>query len=240
MVRISGPDGQNEVDIYSPEGYRLLTELWVKAAWQQRISYDLTWLGIPIIQLPEDMIMMQELIYRVRPDVVVETGVAHGGSAVLYASLLELLGKGRVMSIDVEIRKHNRLAIQSHPMSRRISLIEGSSTDAAVGRQVRDAIRPRDVVMVVLDSNHTLRHVRQEMELYSPLVTPGSYLVAFDGVMEQLADVPDGSPEWAHDSPAAAIRDFLATHKEFEVDPYYNRLRVTYCPGGFLRRVEEL
>lgn len=238
-VRISTPEGSKEVDIYSPEGYRLLTELWVKSAWQHRISYELTWLGIPIIQLPEDILMMQELVHKVRPDVIVETGVAHGGSAVLYASILELLRKGRVLSIDVEIRKYSRLAIQSHPLSSRITLLEGSSTDPAVLRHVREAVRPTEVVMVVLDSNHTYKHVREEMELYAPLVTPNSYLVVFDGVMEQLADVPAGSSEWIRDNPAAAMRDFLAVHPEFQIDGYYNRLGVTYCPSGFLKRIEQ-
>ena len=237
LVRISGPDGESEVDVYSPEGYRRLTALWVKAAWQHRISYEPTWLGIPIIQLPEDILMMQELIHKIRPDVVVETGVAHGGSGLFYASVLELLRRGRVISIDVDIRKHNRLAIQSHPLSARLTLIEGSSTSDAVLQQVRAALRPDDVVLVVLDSDHRFEHVRRELELYAPLVTAGSYLVVFDGIMEQLADVPSGKPEWSRDNPLAATRDFLAAHAEFEADPYYNRLGVTYCPRGFLKRV---
>jgi len=238
-VRVSAPGGNTAVNIYSPEGYRLLTELWVKSAWEHRVSYELTWLGVPIIQLPEDMLMMQELIYKVRPDVIIETGVAHGGSAIFYASLLELLRNGRVLSIDVEIRKYNRLAIQSHPMSLRIALIEGNSTDDSIVREVRGAIRPDERVLVVLDSNHTCAHVREEMERYAPLVSSDSYLVVFDGVMERLADAPSGSPVWSTDNPAAAVRDFLESHKEFAVDPYYNRLRVTYCPGGFLRRIGE-
>ena len=237
VIRIMGADGQVDVDIYSPEGYRVLTALWVKAAWQHRISYEPTWLGIPIIQLPEDILMMQELIYKVRPDVIVETGIAHGGSALFYASILELLRRGRVISIDVDIRKYNRLAIQSHPLSSRLALIEGSSTSGDVLRQVRAVLRPDDVVMVVLDSDHRFEHVRREMELYAPFVTPGSYLVVFDGIMEQLADAPSGTSAWRHDNPLAATRDFLATHAEFEADPYYNRLGVTYCPGGFLKRV---
>jgi cephalosporin hydroxylase len=229
-------EGSRKIDIYSEEGFGLLAELWVKSSWQYKISYELTWLGVPIIQLPEDILMMQELIYKVRPDIIVETGTAHGGSAVFYASMLELLGKGQVISIDVEIRKHNRLAIQSHPMSKRITLIEGSSTDEDVLAQVRQLIRSQDAVLVALDSNHTYAHVQEEMEKYSKLVTPESYMVVFDGVMEILTDAPSGSPAWATDSPAAALRDFLAKHEEFEVDPYYNRLGVTYCPDGFLRR----
>lgn len=236
---VEADSGSRRIDIYSEEGFKLLAELWLKSSWQHKISYELTWLGIPIIQLPTDILMTQELICKVRPDVIVETGTAHGGSAVFYASILELLGKGQVVSIDIEIRKYNRLVIQSHPMSKRITLIEGSSTDDNVLRQVRQLIRPQDTVLVALDSDHTYAHVREEMEKYSKLVTSNSYMVVFDGVMEVLTDAPSGSPSWATDSPAAAIRDFLAEHKEFEVDPYYNRLKVTYCPGGFLRRKME-
>jgi cephalosporin hydroxylase len=236
VFRISTPEGHTEVDIYTPEGYRLLAELWLKSAWQHRISYEVTWLGIPIIQLPEDIVMMQELIYKIRPDVIVETGVAHGGSAIFYASMLELLGKGRVLSVDNEIRKYNRLAICSHPMSKRITLIEGSSTNEGTLKQLRALIGPQDAALVALDSNHAYAHVREELEKYSALVTPGSYIVVFDGVMKLLDDAPGGAPHWASDNPYAATQDFLATHPEFESDPYYNRLLVSYCPGGFLRR----
>jgi cephalosporin hydroxylase len=227
-----------EMDLYSEDGARALAQLWTRSAWQRRISYQTRWLGIPIIQLPEDILIMQELIYKVKPTIVIETGTAHGGTAVLYASMLELLGKGRVISIDVEIREHNRLAIQSHPMAKRITLIEGSSVDDEVQAQVKRLVRANDRVLVALDSNHTYSHVLKELEKFGPLVSPGSYMVAFDGVMETLADAPDGKPEWATDNPAAAIRDFLENHSEFEPDPYYNRLMVTYCPGGFLKKKE--
>ncbi len=237
--QIELPDGVREIDIYTEEGFQILSNLWTRSGWQRKFSYEVTWLGIPIIQLPEDILIMQEVIYKVRPDVIVETGTAHGGTAMLYASMLELLGKGRVISIDIEIRKYNRLAIQAHPMSKRITLIEGSSTDDNVLAQVRQSICPQDTVLVALDSNHTYNHIREEMEKYSKLVMPGSYMVVFDGVMEILTDAPNGSPSWATDSPAAAIRDFLAEHEEFEVDPYYNRLVVTYCSNGFLRRKAE-
>ena len=237
FIKVKGPDGvEQEVDIYSKEGFHILSNLWTRSNWQHKLSYEVTWLGIPIIQLPEDILMMQELIYKVRPDVIVETGTAHGGTAIFYSSILETLGKGHVISIDIEIRKYNRLAIQAHPMSKRISLIEGSSTDEAIATQVRQMIHPADKVLVALDSNHTYAHVLQELEKFSPLVTLGSYIVVFDGVMEMLTDAPSGKPEWASNNPAAAVRDFLAEHPEFEVDPYYNRLSVTYCPNGFLQR----
>lgn len=225
-----------ETDIYSEDGFNALAELWTRSAWQKRISYEPTWMGIPIIQLPEDILMMHELIYKVKPYVIVETGTAHGGTAIFYASMLELLGKGRVISIDIEIRKNNRLAIEAHPMSKRITLIEGSSIDEPVVARVREMIGLGDKVLVALDSNHSFDHVRLELEKYAPLVTPGSYIVVFDGVMQILADAPSGKSEWALNNPTLAAEDFLAIHPEFEIDPYYNRLTATYCPGGFLKR----
>jgi cephalosporin hydroxylase len=234
MVNLPGADAP--VDVYSDSGFRLLTELWVKAGWQRRLTYDVTWLGIPIIQTPEDMVLVQELLYKVRPAVVVETGVAHGGSCVLYASILKLLGRGRVVGVDVEIRKYNRLAIQAHPVSDRITLIEGSSVDPDTVARVQQAVAGEEPVLVALDSNHTREHVLRELELYSPLVAPGSYVVVFDTVMDLVASTPSGRPEWREQGAGAAVREFLAGHPEFEADPYYNRLGATYCQGGFLRR----
>jgi len=236
-VKVTTSKGSRELDIYTPEGFKVLSNLYTRSGWQQKISYEPTWLGIPIIQTPEDVVMMQELIWKVRPDVVIECGVAHGGALVLYASMLELLGKGHVIGVDVEIRKYNRLALQSHPMSRRFTLIEGSSVDEATVKRVRDMIRPDDRVMVTLDSNHTAAHVAKELDLYSPLVTADSYIVVFDGVMQVLTDAPGGSPNWATDNPWQAVQKFLVKNTDFEIDPYYNRLKVTHCPGGFLRRV---
>ena len=233
---VSLPGRAEPVDVYGDEGFAALTDLWVKAGWQRRLSYEPTWLGVPIIQLPEDIVMMQELLYKVRPAVVVETGVAHGGSAILYASILRLLGRGEVIGVDVEIRKYNRLAIQSHPMSDRIGLIEGSSIDPAVVEQVRSRIDGRDPILVALDSNHTRAHVLAEMELYGPLVSPGSYMVIFDTVMDLVADAPSGKPEWGEEGAGAAVREFLRGPPEFEIDPYYNRLAASHCRDGFLRR----
>jgi cephalosporin hydroxylase len=233
---VSLPGRAEPVDVYGDEGFAALTDLWVKAGWQRRLSYEPTWLGVPIIQLPEDMVMMQELLYKVRPAVVVETGVAHGGSAILYASIMRLLGRGEVIGVDVEIRKYNRLAIQSHPMSDRIGLIEGSSIDPAVVAAVRQRIDGRDPVLVALDSNHTRAHVLAEMELYGEMVSPGSYMVVFDTVMDLVADAPSGKREWSQEGAGAAVREFLASHPEFEVDRYYNRLGATHCRDGFLRR----
>jgi cephalosporin hydroxylase len=238
-ITVETSKGSREVDIYTPEGFKVLSNLYTRSGWQQKISYEPTWLGIPIIQTPEDIVMMQELLWKVRPDVVVECGVAHGGAVVLYASILDMLGKGHVIGVDVEIRKYNRLALQSHPLSRRFTLIEGSSVETDTVDQVRRLIQPNDTVLVALDSNHTAAHVAKELGLYAPMVSLDSYLVVFDGVMQVLTDAPGGSPTWVEDNPWRAIQDFLNNNKDFEVDPYYNRLKVTHCPGGFLKRVNK-
>lgn len=238
-IKVNTHGGPQEVDIYTPEGFKVVSNLFTRSGWQQKISYEPTWLGIPIIQTPEDIVMMQELIWKVRPDVIIECGVAHGGAVVLYASMLELLGKGHVIGVDVEIRKYNRLALQSHPMSRRFTLIEASSVEKETVEDVKRHIHPDDKVLVTLDSNHTAAHVTKELQLYAPLVTADSYLVVFDGVMQVLTDAPGGSPAWDKDNPSQAVQEFLQENNEFEVDPYYNRLKVTYCPGGFLKRVKK-
>jgi cephalosporin hydroxylase len=228
-------DGDRELDAYTEEGFTALAELYTRSGWQRKISYEVTWLGIPIIQTPEDILVIQELVWKIRPDVVIETGVAHGGSLVFYASLLELLGRGKVVGIDVEIRKYNRLAIESHPMSGRIVLVDGDSTEPDTLRRVKSEVRNSDRVMVMLDSNHSRDHVRKELDLYGPLVTPGSYLVVFDGVMQAVADAPNGKPAWRDDNPLAAVQDFMADNRAFRQDRSYERLGVTYCRGGFLR-----
>lgn len=236
-ITVEAQSGPRELDIYTPEGFAALSNLFTRSGWQQKISYEPTWLGIPIIQTPEDMVMIQELIWKVRPDVIIECGVAHGGALMLYASMLELIGKGHVIGVDVEIRKYNRLALQSHPLSKRYTLIEASSIESSTRDQVRDLIQPDDAVLVALDSNHTAAHVARELELYAPLVTPSSYIIVFDGVMQVLTDAPRGSAEWASDNPWHAVQAFLEKNADFVVDPYYNRLRITHCPGGFLQRI---
>ena len=240
VITIGTAEGPREIDIYTPEGFAVVADLFTRSGWQHKLSYEVTWLGIPIIQLPEDILMVQELIWKVRPDVIIESGVAHGGALVLYASIMELLGRGgRVIGVDVEIRKYNRLAIESHPMSRRISLIEGSSTDRKTVDTVWASLSPGQRTMVMLDSNHSLAHVRKELELYGPMVTPGSYLVVFDEVMPMVADAPNAQISWVHDNPRDAVIDFLTSHPEFEIDHAYERLATTYCRGGFLRRLDD-
>ncbi|MDQ6699864.1 MAG: cephalosporin hydroxylase family protein [Acidobacteriota bacterium] len=222
--------------LYSDEAFAAISHIWIKAGWALKFSYNFCWMGRPIIQLPEDLLRIQEAIYSVRPDIIIETGVAHGGSAVFYASLFETLGTGRVISIDIEIRPHNRKAIEEHPLKKRITLIEGSSTDAAVVEQVRGLIGKGDKAMVVLDSNHTKAHVLQELKAYAPMVSPGSYIIATDGIMRDLHDVPGGKPEWTTDNPAEAVHEFLKSCPEFEIDQRPGQHGVTYWPDAYLRR----
>jgi cephalosporin hydroxylase len=236
----SGADATISADLYSEEGMRLITDLWLKASFYHRVMYEPTWLGIPIIQLPNDIVFLQELIWKIRPDVIIETGVAHGGSAIFYASILDLLGKGRVIGIDIEIRKYNRLAIESHPQSRRIELIEGSSIDPGIVDDLRKRVSRSSSVLVSLDSNHSYEHVLREMEIYSEFVPPGGYMVVMDGVQELLCDTPNAKEGWDRDNPLAAIREFLSSHRDWRYDPYYTRTHITCNPCGFLRKNEEI
>ncbi len=235
-------DGER-LPLYGDASFRALSDLWVKVGWNQKYSYTFSWLGVPIIQLPEDMIRYQEVVARLKPDVIVETGIAHGGSAIFSASLCRLLGKGRVVAVDIEIREHNRRAIEAHPLADLVTLIEGSSTDAATIEAVRSQIRPGESVLVVLDSNHSYAHVSAELAAYAPLVTPGSYIVATDGIMRDLTDAPRGAAGWRRDNPADAARDFAAAHPEFVLEqpawPFNQstlNANITHWPDAWLRR----
>ena len=232
-----------ELDLYSPEAFSIISRSWLKVGWDQKYVYAFTWMGRPIIQLPEDIVRIQEVVYRIKPDVIIETGVAHGGSLALYASLCKAMGRGRVIGIDVEIRPHNRKAIENHELSPLIALVEGNSTDAAIVTKVKGLVRKAESVLVILDSNHTRIHVRNELEAYGALVTSGSYIVATDGSMEFLDDVPRGKPEWRIDNPKTAAADFAAAHPEFVLEeptwPFNEgniTERVTHWPGCYLRR----
>ena len=230
------------IDLYSKEAFEFISQQWLKIGWSQKHSYTFSWMGRPIIQLPEDMIRIQEVIYQVKPDFIVETGVAHGGSLVYYASLCKAIGKGRVIGIDIEIRPHNRKAIEEHEMFSLITLIEGDSIDPEIVKQVRSLIEPGKTVLVVLDSCHTKQHVLNELEAYHSLVTPGSYIVATDGIMKDLHDVPRGNPEWAWDNPADAAAEFVTRHPDFVIESpklLFNESKlsenVTCWPGAWLR-----
>jgi cephalosporin hydroxylase len=224
------------VDVYSKDGLDLLSNLWMKVAAHHRFMYDVPWLGRPIIQFPTDIVAIQELIWKLRPDVVVETGVAHGGSLVLSASILELIGHGRVIGVDIDIRPHNRAAIEAHSISRRIELIQGSSIASETFEAVQSSVGSAKTVLVMLDSNHSEAHVLAELEMYSALVTSGSYIVAHDGAQAWVWDIPNGKPEWKDDHPLGAIHKFLARNTEFSIDPHWTRWGITSSPDGFLKR----
>ena len=234
---------KNEIGLYTKEAFELLSLQWVKVGWSQKYSYTFSWLGRPIIQLPEDMIRTQEVIYRVKPDVIIETGVANGGSLVYYASLFQVMGKGRVIGIDIDIRPHNRKAIEEHELKHRIILIEGSSTDPDIVAKVKSLVYPGETVMVILDSCHTKQHVADELEAYYDLITSGSYIVATDGIMRDLYDVPKGQPDWKWDHPSAAAEEFAVRHPEFVLEqpkwPFAESdltENITHWPGAWLCR----
>ncbi len=232
-----------ELPLYSAEAFSALSAAWVKVGWEVKYIYGFSWMGRPMIQLPDDMIRIQEVLYRVRPDVLIETGVAHGGSLMFYASLFKAMGKGRVIGVDIEIRPHNREAIEAHELKPLITLIEGSSTDPKTVDRVRALVSPGETVLVVLDSDHSKAHVAGELAAYGPLVTPGSYIIATDGVMMFLGDVPRGKPHWTHDNPTAAAAEFAGAHPEFVLAeppfPFNEGLvteRITHWPGAYLQR----
>lgn len=231
-----------------------LSRIWMRETVPTKYSYNFSWLGRPIIQYPQDIVAMQELVWRIRPDVIIETGIAHGGSLVLSASMLAMLDycdavevgetldprkpRRRVIGVDIDIRAHNRSAIEAHPLANRIDMIEGSSIDADIVERVRQKASTAEAVLVSLDSNHTHDHVLAELEAYSPLVTAGSYCVVFDTIVE---DLPAGSsPDRPWDqgnNPKTAVWEFLKTHPEFEVDKSIdNKLLISVAPSGFLRR----
>jgi cephalosporin hydroxylase len=225
---------------HDPEVVALSQQFFNKTI-QYRYSYNFTWLGVPVIQYPQDLLALQELIWRVKPRLIVETGVAYGGATLFYASLLELLGgDGQVVGIDIEIRSHNRRAIEAHPLSRRVRLIEGSSIDPQVVAQVKALAARAQPVLVILDSNHTCAHVRQELEGYAPLVKEGSYLVVLDTVIEDLSPELIGPRPWGPgNSPRTAVQEFLGNTDRFVVDDEMeNSLLLTVAPGGYLKCVK--
>lgn len=228
---------------------------WMEESIRARYSYCFRWLGRPIIQYPQDMAAMQELIWEVRPDLVIETGIAHGGSLVFSASMLALLEycdaaadggtldpsrpARTVLGVDIDIRPHNREAVEAHPMASRIRMIQGSSVDPAVVEQVREAARGKRRVLVALDSNHTHDHVLAELDAYAPLVTPGSYCVVFDTVVEHLPrELCPDRPWGPGDNPKTAVHAWIKGHPEFEIDRrIVDKLQLTVAPDGYLRRV---
>ena len=219
-----------------------LGQLFMVETLKYKYSYNFEWLGRPVIQLPQDLAALQEIVWQVRPDLIIETGIAHGGGLIFYASMLELLGgNGMVLGIDIDIREPNRLMIQTHPMAKRIKMIQGSSVDISVVQLVHDFARTRDRLLVVLDSNHTEEHVLKELELYSPLVKKGSYLVVLDTTIEDLPEQSFPDRPWRKsNNPKTAVRRFLKKNKRFLIDTNIeNKLVITAARGGYLKCVRD-
>ena len=229
--------------IYSQEGFKLLSSIWLKQEWNQLHWQSFSWFGFQIWQFPEDLLRLQEVTSMLKPDVIVETGVNRGGSAIFFASMCRILGKGRVISVDIHIPTEVRQAVEQSPFSDLVTLIEGDSTSVEVVETVRNKVGKSKKVFVFLDSDHSKAHVLRELNAYSAMVTPGSYIVATDGVMQSLSDTPSGRKEWVEDNPAAAAREFVANHPEFEIKKptalfgnQYVIKELTYWPDAWLYR----
>lgn len=215
---------------------------WFKKSFSNKYSYNFSWLGRPIIQYPQDIIAMQEIIWKVKPDLIIETGIAHGGSLIFYASMLELLGGERkVIGIDIDIREHNRKEIEKHKMYNRIEMIQGSSIDSKIINQVKDKAKNYKKVLVVLDSNHTHEHVLEELRAYETLVNKESYIVVFDTVVEDLPNEYFNDRPWDNENnPKTAVWEFLRENKRFEADNFIdNKLQITVAPNGYLKCIED-
>jgi cephalosporin hydroxylase len=213
----------------------------IESIGKEGYQYNFDWLGLPIIQIPQDIVAIQEIIWKTKPDLIIETGVARGGSLILSASILHLLnGNGRVIGVDIDIRPHNREAIESHPLAHRISLVQGSSIDHSIVDQVKEHVKPGDRVMVILDSHHTHDHVLEELRLYSPLVTKECYLAVMDTVVEDMPEdyFPD-RPWGKGNNPKTAVHAFMKETNRFEIDAsIHNKLLITVAPDGYLKCIK--
>jgi cephalosporin hydroxylase len=217
---------------------------FMQASLAPKYSYNFSWLGRPIIQYPQDMVAMQEIIWQVQPDLIIETGIAHGGSLIFSASMLELIAsctgnQGEVLGLDIDIRPHNRAAIEAHPLFKRITMLEGSSIADDIIAQVTAKAAGKQRVLVCLDSNHTHDHVLAELQAYAPLTSVGSYCVVMDTVVEDIADELSNDRPWGKgNNPKTAVWEYLKTHDEFEIDQnIQNKLLITVAPDGYLKRV---
>jgi len=228
------------MSLYSREAFELISDLWLKVGWELRYPYTFSYLGFPILQIPEDMVRIQEVIFRLKPDVIVETGVAHGGSMIYYASLCKVMNHGRVIGIEKGLRCREQ--IEAHELSSYITLIEGDSTAPEIVAEVHAQCIGLKT-LVILDSDHSKLHVAKELEAYHDLIQSGSYIVASDGNMKDLHDVPRGSPEWKWNNPQEAALEFANRHPEFvneQPNWPFNESKlsknITYWPSAWLRR----
>lgn len=246
LLSIEDRGTSHQYPLYSREAFELVSREWVRIGWGVRYYFTMTWFGRLIQQLPEDLVRLQEVLHTLQPDVIIETGVYFGGSLLFHATICEGIGKGRVIGIELHIHEATREAVTNHRLGHRISLIQGDSASPEVVDAVRNLIKPGDKVMVILDSDHSRAHVARELEAWAPFVSPGYCMIATDGIMRDLTDVPGGLPEWATDNPCTAAADFLAAHPEFELHqpewPFNEstlRQNITYWPDSWLWRKAE-
>lgn len=211
---------------------------WATACDKNHLSYEIDWLGVPVIQTPEDLVLLQELIFKIQPDVILEIGIAHGGGMIYYASLMELLNKGKVIGVDVEIREHNRKVIEAHPLAKRIEMIEGSSVSSEVIQEIRKRIPEHSQTLVFLDSDHTKPHVLQELRSYQEFVPRGSYMVVFDTISSELAKRGAAKEIYINNGPGEAVEEFLRENSNFQVDKQFNKLYSSHNRDGYLKRIK--
>ncbi len=210
---------------------------WARVCSENHLSYEIDWLGVPVIQTPEDLVLLQELIFKVQPDIILEVGVAHGGGMIFEASLLELLGKGKVIGVEIDFREHNRKIIEAHPLSKRIELIQGSSIAEETISEIRKRIPKGSTVVVCLDSDHIKLHVLRELELYEQFVHPGSYIVVFDTISSDLAKLGASKEIYINNGPAEAVTEFLQNNSHFQIDTQFNKLYSSHNQNGYLKRI---
>lgn len=211
---------------------------WLKIAAKNRLTYEIDWLGVPVIQTPEELVLMQELIFEIQPDYIIESGIAHGGGLIFYASILELLNKGKVVGIDIDIRDHNKKVLKLHPLFKRIKLIEDSSVSKKVIQQLKKIIPATAKVIVCLDSDHSKAHVFKELMLYQQFIKKGGYLVVFDTFSSLMAKKGIADKKYINNGPLEAIKDFLKINKNFIIDRKFNKLFISYSQDGYLKRIK--
>ena len=235
---------KKKFNLFSKNSFDIISNFWKLLGWKLKYSYTFTWLGRPIIQTPEDLIRVQELIFKIKPYQIVETGIAHGGSIIYYASLLKILGLGKIIGVDIDIRKKNLKAINDHFLKKSIHLIEGSSINKETINIVKKKLTKNKKTLVILDSNHSKDHVLEELRLYSEFVTKNSYIIVCDGIMQELDQFPGIPKSWNEDNPIAAIKIFLKENKNFILEEpkwLFNESKlnksISYWPKGFLKRI---
>jgi len=243
-VTVDEGEGKKTFPMDSPEAFAITSDAWLRVGWDTKHIYGFTWFGRPVIQLPDDMIRIQELIYTIKPDVIIECGVAHGGGLIYYSSILKAIGKGRLIGVEVELRPHNRKALEEHQFFDMMTIVDGSTIEPVIVDKVRELIAPDETVLVFLDSNHSKDHVLAELHAYAPMVSVGSYIVAMDGIMNRLEGAPRSKPDWSTNNPKNAAEEFVKESDNFVLnspDRLFNEGtvedHVTYWPNAFIKRI---